>query len=118
MAELGIPIVGQYSILGVLLSLVIYGVVAIVRGKLITERRQDQIDAEHKAEIEAERARSRAELAAAEERTKVWQELYKDSQSVVAQNTETGARLVTTVEAFEHFLKSFPKLPGDDPHGT
>ena len=112
MTELGIPIVGQYSILGVLLVAVGWVFVAILRGGLITGREQDRRDAEHEADISAERERHAAELAAANKRAEKWQEAWQAGQDTIVVLTPALKDISVFAEFGKKFMDSLPKFEG------
>ena len=128
MTEFAVPVWGSFSIIGVLLGIVGTIVTLIIRGSLITGKRQDQIDADHKAELAAQDAKHAAELeavraeaavllAAAERRSEKWQEAYQASQSVQAQTTVTLSKVTSLTEVFESFLnvlRQMVPLKGSD----
>lgn len=118
MTGIDVPVWGQFSILGILLGIVVTGLVMILRGELITGKRQDQIDAQHEAEISAVRVEAAAQIAAAERRSEKWQEAYQASQTVQAQTTATLEKVTSLTEVFELFLNALrrvvPLEAGDD----
>ena len=111
-----VPLWGSLSVGGILLGIVGWVVVQIFRGGLITNREQDRRDNLHKAEIEAEQTRHAADLAAANERSKQWQETALNLLALDTTKTETLERVAELAEVLEAFLQSLPRLPGDRPH--
>jgi cell division septum initiation protein DivIVA len=111
-----IPLWGSLSVGGILLGIVGWVVVAIFRGGLITNREQDRRDAQHKAEIEAERLRHAAELLAANERSRQWQEAWQAAIALDTTKTATMERVADLAEVLEAFLQSLPRLPGENSH--
>lgn len=110
---LEVPVWGQYSIVGGLLATVLFVIIAIIRGDLVTGKRQDQDARRHEAELAEVNARSKSDLAAERERSKQWQEAYQASQSLDFQRTDTIARLVHLTEVFEAFINSLPQENDD-----
>lgn len=111
MSSLDIPVWGQISILGILVTIIGWIIFSILQGNLITGKRQDQIDANHRAELEAERERFQTELEAERARSRAWQEAWQAGQNLAAQQTETISLIASLAEVFQDFIQSLPKVP-------
>lgn len=101
--DLGIPIWGQYSFTGLLFGALLWVVIAVLRGNLITGKRQDQEEARYKTELDTERERSR-----------LWQLAWQESQNLASQQVDTVKHLSTLAEVFESFINSLPKEWDDE----
>ena len=108
-----VPLWGSLSIGGILLGIVGWVVVQIFRGGLITNREQDRRDAQHNAEMDAERIRHAADLAAANKRSEQWQEAWQASIALDTTKTATMERVADLADVMEAFLHSLPRLPGE-----
>lgn len=98
----GLPIWGQLSIGGILVSVIVLAVVAVLKGDLITKREQDRRDAKHAAEIVAK-----------DQEIRDWKELWQASQDSLTKALDGTSKAVGTMEVFEGFIKSIP-IPQDD----
>lgn len=100
----GLPMWGQLSIAGILLGIVAFGVLAVLKGDLVTKREQDRRDAKHAAE-----------LAARDQQISEWRTLWQSSQDALTRTLDGNSQMIQTMEVFERFIKSLPS--GGDDHG-
>lgn len=110
---LEIPVWGQYSLAAGLLGIVIWVVIAVLNGNLVTAKRQAQIDAQHVADVD----KYKADLEASEARSARWQQAYEKSQELDASKTETISRLAGLAEVFEAFIHALPRNEADNDSG-
>lgn len=105
--DLSIPGWGQVSIAGALLGIVVWVVVAVLSGRLVTRSRLED-EQKHTAE--------------ANERSDKWQEAYQASQSVNLQWVDVVSRFTALADVFEAFMNALPRLEEgggeDDGYGT
>lgn len=99
----GLPIWGQLSIVGVLVSVIVLAVVTVLKGDLITKREQDRRDAKHAAEIEAR-----------DKQISEWRALWQASQDALTRTLDGTSKVVQTLEVFERFIQSLPSETDDD----
>lgn len=84
LAEL--PVWGQWSVLGILLSVIVFGVVLVLKGLLVP----------------------RSQLDAVQKTADSWQKAWETSMQVQASTTIVLERVNTLADTLEHVLTSLP----------
>lgn len=90
-----LPIWGQWSVLGTLVALIVFVIILLLKGDLVTRKHVDSV----------------------QKTADSWQHAWETSMQVQASMTTVLEKMMTVAETMEHLLLSLPQPPdkqGDD----
>lgn len=90
-----LPVWGQWSVLGILVSIIVFVIILLLKGDLVTRKHVDSV----------------------QKTADSWQKAWETSMQVQASMTLVLEKMMTVAETMEHLLVSLPqpdKKQGDD----